>query len=466
MSNFLSDTTKYVNKALKFSDISEDLSNKIIVCNSTYIVRFGVRLRGKIFTFEGWRAVHSEHMEPTKGGIRFDLQTNSEQVEALAALMSYKCAIINVPFGGSKGGLKINTADWEKRELEKITRRFAQELIKRDLISPSMNVPAPDIGSSSREMAWIADEYRKMHPSDINGAACVTGKPPNKNGLPGREEATGRGVQFIVREFFKNADLVKIAGLDQDLTTKSMVVQGIGNVGYHLSKFLTEDDGVKLIGISEFNGGIYNEKGINVEHAKKYFIKHKSFNNYPEATFIKDSSLLLKRKCDILIPAARENVITEKNVEDVSAKLIVEAANGPINYKANQILNRKKIFVIPDILANGGGVAVSYFEWVKNIRHIRFGRLEKRRNQFQLNALIEAIEQMTGKTMPNKYKENFLQGIEEIDLVRSGLDDMMIDGFQEVKKIFISNEKIVDFRTAAYLLAIEKIAMAYESIGL
>ena len=466
MSNFLSDTTRYVNKALKFSNISEDLSNKIIVCNSTYIVRFGVRLRGKIFTFEGWRSVHSEHMEPTKGGIRFDLQTNSEEVEALAALMSYKCAIINVPFGGSKGGLKINPADWEKRELEKITRRFAQELIKRDLISPSMNVPAPDIGSSSKEMAWIADEYRKMHPSDINGAACVTGKPPNKNGLPGREEATGRGVQFIVREFFKNADLVKIAGLDQDLTTKSMVVQGIGNVGYHLSKFLTEDDGVKLIGISEFNGGIYNEKGINVEHAKKYFIKHKSFNNYPKATFIKDSSLLLKRKCDILIPAARENVITEKNVEEVSAKLIVEAANGPINYKANQILNRKKIFVIPDILANGGGVAVSYFEWVKNIRHIRFGRLEKRRNQFQLNALIEAIEQMTGKTMPNKYKENFLQGIEEIDLVRSGLDDMMIDGFQEVKKIFISNEKIVDFRTAAYLLAIEKIAMAYESIGL
>ncbi len=229
MTNFLDDTTKHVNKALKFSDLSDDLSKKIIICNSTYTVRFGVRLRGKIFTFEGWRSVHSEHMEPTKGGIRFDMHTNSEEVEALAALMSYKCAIINVPFGGSKGGLKINPADWEKRELEKITRRFAQELIKRDLISPSMNVPAPDIGSSSREMAWIADEYRKIHPSDINGAACVTGKPPNKNGLPGREEATGRGVQFIVREFFRNPDLLKMVKLDDNLlSTKSMIVQGIG----------------------------------------------------------------------------------------------------------------------------------------------------------------------------------------------------------------------------------------------
>ena len=466
MNNFLLDTNRYVNKALKFSDLSDDLANKIVTCNSTYTVRFGVRLRGQIYTFEGWRSVHSEHMEPTKGGIRFDMDTHAEEVEALAALMSYKCAIINVPYGGSKGGLKIDPSQWESRELEKITRRFAQELIKRDLISPSMNVPAPDIGTSSKEMAWIADEYRKIHPADINGSACVTGKPPSKNGLVGREEATGRGVQYIVREFFRNPDLLKLVKLDNDLSTKSFILQGLGNVGYHLSKFLTEDDGVKLIGISEFNGGIYNDDGINVEHAKKYFTKHNSFENYPKATFIKDSSLLLKRKCDILIPAARENVITEKNAEDISANLIIEAANGPISYKGNQILNRKKIFVIPDILANGGGVAVSYFEWVKNLRHIRFGRLEKRRNQIQLNNLIEAIESMTGKTMPAKYKTNFHDGIEEIDLIRSGLDDMMIDGFQSVKKEFIETDKITDFRTAAFKAAIEKIALSYDFIGL
>ena len=466
MNNFLLDTNKYVNKALKYSELSDDLANKIITCNSTYTVRFGVRLRGQIYTFEGWRSVHSEHMEPTKGGIRFDMDTHAEEVEALAALMSYKCSIINVPYGGSKGGLRINPSMWETRELEKITRRFAQELIKRDLISPSMNVPAPDIGTSSREMAWIADEYRKIYPADINGSACVTGKPPSKNGLVGREEATGRGVQYIIREFFRNPDLLKLVKLDNDLSTKSFILQGFGNVGYHLSKFLTEDDDVKLIGISEFNGGIYNEDGINVSHAKKYFTKHNSFENYPKATFVKDSSLLLKRKCDILIPAARENVITEKNAGDISASLIVEAANGPISYKGNQILNRKKIFVIPDILANGGGVAVSYFEWVKNLRHIRFGRLEKRRNQIQLNNLIEAIESMTGKTMPAKYKTNFHDGIEEIDLIRSGLDDMMIDGFQSVKKEFFETEKIPDFRTAAFKAAIEKIALSYDFIGL
>jgi len=466
MSNFLDDTTKFVNKALKLIPISKGLANKIITCNSTYTVRFGVRLRGDIYTFEGWRSVHSEHMEPTKGGIRFDLATHAEEVEALAALMSYKNAIINVPFGGSKGGLKINPSEWEDFEIEKITRKFAQELIKRDLISPSQNVPAPDIGTSSREMAWIADEYRKIRPTDINAAACVTGKPASKNGLEGREEATGRGVQYILREFFKNEDLLKLLNFSSSMNDKNFIIQGFGNVGYHAAKFISEDNGMKLIGIGEYNGAIYNLEGINVEHAKKYFLKNGSFEKYPKATFIKDASLILKKDCDVLIPAARENVITEKNADEIKAKLIIEAANGPISYKAHSILNRKKVFVIPDILANAGGVAVSYFEWVKNIRHIRFGRLEKRQNIIQLNNLIEAIESMTGNTMPAKYKSNFLDGVDEIDLIRSGLDDMMIDGFQEVKKEFIGNEKILDFRTAAYKVAIEKIAMSYDSIGL
>ena len=466
MSSFLDDTTKFVNKALKLIDISPGLANKIITCNSTYTVRFGVRLRGEIYTFEGWRSVHSEHMEPTKGGIRFDIATHVEEIEALAALMSYKNAIINVPFGGSKGGLKINPSDWNKAEIEKITRRFAQELIKRDLISPSQNVPAPDIGTSSTEMAWIADEYRKMKPTDINSSACVTGKPPNKNGLLGREEATGRGVQYIVREFFRNDELLKLIKFTPIMKDKTFIIQGLGNVGYHAAKFISKDNQMKLIGIAEFNGGIYNNEGIDVDHAKKYFLKHGSFKNYTQALFIKDASLLLKKQCDVLIPAARENVINEKNAIDIKAKLIVEAANGPITFKGHAILNKNKIFVIPDILANSGGVAVSYFEWVKNIRRIRFGRLEKRKNIIQMNSLIEAIESMTGTSMPIKYKTNFLEGTNEIDLIRSGLDDMMIDGFQEVKKEFLTNNKISDFRTAAYKVAIEKIAMSYDSIGL
>ena len=311
MNNFLNDTTKFVNKALKLIPISKGLAEKIITCNSTYTVRFGVRLRGDIHTFEGWRSVHSEHMEPTKGGIRFDLDTHAEEVEALAALMSYKNAIINVPFGGSKGGLKINPNDWEDFEIEKVTRRFAQELIKRDLISPSQNVPAPDIGSSSREMAWIADEYRKIHPTDINAAGCVTGKPANKNGLEGREEATGRGVQYIVREFFRNEDLLKMVGFTSSMSDKTFIIQGLGNVGYHASKFISEDNQVRLIGIAEYNGAIFNQEGLDVEHAKKFFTKHGSFEKYSKGTFIKDPSLLLKKECDILIPAARENVINE-----------------------------------------------------------------------------------------------------------------------------------------------------------
>ena len=252
MSNFLNDTTKFVNKALKLIPISKGLANKIVTCNSTYTVRFGVRLRGDIYTFEGWRSVHSEHMEPTKGGIRFDLATHAEEVEALAALMSYKNAIINVPFGGSKGGLKINPSEWEEFEIEKITRKFAQELIKRDLISPSQNVPAPDIGTSSREMAWIADEYRKIRPTDINAAACVTGKPASKNGLEGREEATGRGVQYILREFFKNEDLLKLLNFSSSMNDKNFIIQGFGNVGYHAAKFISEDNEMKLIGIGEY----------------------------------------------------------------------------------------------------------------------------------------------------------------------------------------------------------------------
>ena len=270
----------YVQKTYGAEVLSQDLANQIMLANATYVVRFGVRLRGTVHTFTGFRSVHSDHFEPVKGGIRYDLAVNQEEVEALAALMTYKCALVEVPFGGSKGGLKINPADWSKKEIEKITRRFAQELIKRDLISPSMNVPAPDIGTSSKEMAWIADEYRKIHPDDINSAACVTGKPPNKNGLVGREEATGRGVQYIVREFFRNQDLLKLVKMDSNLATKKMIVQGLGNVGFNLSKFLTVDDSVKLIGIAEHNGGIFNEEGIDVDHAKKYFIKNKSFENY------------------------------------------------------------------------------------------------------------------------------------------------------------------------------------------
>ena len=463
--DFLRSTNKLFDQALGYTDISPDLATRIRVSNSTYTINFGVKLRDQIHTFTGWRSVHSEHFEPAKGGIRYDISASQEEVEALAALMTYKCAIIEVPYGGSKGALKINPKDWTKAEIEKITRRFAQELIKRDLIHPAQNVPAPDVGTSAEEMAWIADEYRRIHPTDINALACVTGKPTTKGGLVGRSEATGRGVQYIIKEFFRHEDDCLEAGFKGGLKDKEISIQGLGNVGYHAAKFLQEDDECKIICVMEHNGAITNPDGLNIEKIKAYFSEHGSFEGCSEGKFESNSSDFLSMKCDILIPAAKENVINESNAQEIKAKLIVEAANGPITFEADELLNARNIIIIPDIMANAGGVAVSYFEWIRNIRHIRFGRLEKRRNAFQFDTLISAIETMTGKDMPEKFKEQFIDGVNEIDLVRSGLDDMISEAYQKVRQSMIENN-IPNLRTAAYKVALDRIATSYESIGL
>ena len=463
--NFLGSTNKLFDQALSYTDISPDLALRIRISNSTYTINFGVKLRDKIHTFTGWRSVHSEHFEPAKGGIRYDINASQEEVEALAALMTYKCAIIEVPYGGSKGALKINPKDWTKAEIEKITRRFAQELIKRDLIHPAQNVPAPDVGTSANEMAWIADEYRRIYPTDINALACVTGKPTEKGGLVGRAEATGRGVQYIIREFFRHDDDYLKAGFRDGLKDKKVSIQGLGNVGYHAAKFLQQEDECRIVCVMEYNGAILNPDGLDIEKIKQHYLEHGSFEGCPEGKFDPNTSELLCMECDILIPAAKENVIDKSNAQEIKAKLIVEAANGPITFEADEILNKRNVTIIPDILANAGGVAVSYFEWIRNIRHIRFGRLEKRRNAFQFETLIAAIETMTGKDMPEKFKEQFIEGANEIDLVRSGLDDMMREAYQKVRQSMIEN-KIPNLRTAAYKVALDRIAISYDTIGL
>ena len=463
--DFLNSTNKLFDQALSFTKISPDLATRIRVSNSTYTINFGVKLRNEIHTFTGWRSVHSEHFEPAKGGIRYDINASQEEVEALAALMTYKCAIIEVPYGGSKGALKINPKEWTKSEIEKITRRFAQELIKRDLIHPAQNVPAPDVGTGAEEMAWIADEYRRIHPTDINALACVTGKPTQKGGLVGRSEATGRGVQYIIREFFRHEEDYLKAGFKGGLKDKKVVLQGLGNVGYHAAKFLQEEDGCRIVCVMEHNGAILNPDGLNIEKIKSYQSEHGSFEGCSDGKFEANTSEFLTMKCDILIPAARENVIDKTNAQNIKAKLIVEAANGPITFEADGLLNGRNVTIIPDIMANAGGVAVSYFEWIRNLRHIRFGRLEKRRNAFQFDTLISAIETMTGKEMPDKFKEQFIEGANEIDLVRSGLDDMMREAYQKVRQSMIEND-IPNLRTAAYKVALDRIATSYDSIGL
>ena len=459
------------NRAVALMDLSPGLEQKIRVCNSTYTVRFGVRLRGKIETFTGYRSVHSEHMEPVKGGIRYALNVNQDEVEALAALMTYKCALVETPFGGSKGGLCIDPRQYEEHELEQITRRFAYELIKRDLINPSQNVPAPDMGTGEREMAWIVDQYARMNTTDINARACVTGKPINAGGIQGRVEATGRGVQYALREFFRYPEERAACGLSGDLDGKTVIVQGLGNVGYHSALFLSTEDGCKVKGIIEFDGGLWDEDGLDIQRVKDWMATHSGVKDYPDATYVPNGNVLLESDCDILIPAAMEGVINLSNADRIKAPLIIAAANGPITFGADEILRKKGIVIIPDMYANAGGVTVSYFEWVKNLGHIRFGRMQRRQEEARHQMLIDELERLSsdkglGWTLSPGFKQGYLRGAGELELVRSGLDDTMRTAYQSMREVWHGRNDVTDLRVAAYIVAIGRVAKSYRSKGL
>ncbi|MFQ3252348.1 MAG: glutamate dehydrogenase (NAD(P)+) [Loktanella salsilacus] len=459
------------NRAVKLMDLSPGLEEKIRICNATYVVRFGVRLRGAIHTFTGYRSVHSEHMEPVKGGIRYALSVHQDEVEALAALMTYKCALVDAPFGGSKGGLCIDPRAWDEHELEQITRRFAYELIKRDLINPAQNVPAPDMGTGEREMAWIADQYKRMNTTDINGSACVTGKPINAGGIQGRTEATGRGVQYALREFFRHPEDIAKANLSGKLAGKRVIVQGLGNVGYHAAKFLSEEDNAIVTGIIERDGSLYAEAGLDVEDVKKWIATHGGVANYPHATHDADGAALLEHECDILIPAALEGVINMTNADRIKAPLIIEAANGPTTAGADEVLRKKGVVIIPDMYANAGGVTVSYFEWVKNLSHIRFGRMQRRAEEARHELIVAELERLDEMlehrwSMTPNFKEKYLRGADELELVRSGLDDTMRTAYQAMRDVWHSRDDVPDLRTAAYLVSIRKVADSYRAKGL
>ena len=455
--------------ACSFIDITDGLRDKIRVTNSTYTVRFGVKLRGEIHTFTGYRSVHSEQAEPVKGGIRYSPEVHQDEVEALAALMTYKCALVSVPFGGSKGGLRIDPREWSEDELERITRRFAYELIKRDLIHPSQNVPAPDMGTGEREMAWIADQYKRMATTDINARACVTGKPLDAGGIRGRVEATGRGVQYGIRDFFRYAEDVAVTGLSAGLAGKRVIVQGFGNVGYHAAKFLSEEDDCLIIAVIERDGAIVDPSGIDVEALKAHTTEHDGVKTYPHGEYRADGVKVLELACDILIPAALEAVINLENAARIQAPLIVEGANGPITAGADRILRDKGTVIIPDLFANAGGVTVSYFEWVKNLSHIRLGRMQRREEEARHRMLISEIERATGTQLADDFKQQYINGADELTLVRSGLDDTMRGAYGQMRELWHSKRKQhddFDLRTAAFILAIEKVANSYRSLGL
>ncbi|MEP6343102.1 MAG: Glu/Leu/Phe/Val dehydrogenase [Maricaulaceae bacterium] len=454
------------NRAASHTDLSPQMIEKIRVCNSTYVVNFGVRLRGEIQTFTGYRAVHSEHKEPVKGGVRYSLDVNRNEVEALAALMTYKTALVDLPFGGSKGGLCINPKDWSEDELERITRRFTFELSRRGLIHPSTNVPAPDMGTGEREMAWMADEFKRLNNSNIDAYACVTGKPVHLGGIEGRTEATGRGVQYALREFFRHADDVKNAGLDGSLDGKKLIVQGLGNVGYHAAKFLTEEDGAVITAVIERAGVIRNPKGLDIQALKDHLTRSADLKDFADGSFDENGPNALTDDCDILIPAALEGVINLGNAHSIKANLIIEAANGPVTAKADKILRDKGVIIIPDMYANAGGVTVSYFEWVKNVNHMRFGRLQRRREESHNILLLEELERRDNNSFSAAFKSDYIKGAGELDLVRAGLDDTMRGGYNKIRETLLQKPELEDLRTAAFYVAIQDIALHYRSIGL
>ncbi len=454
-----------VDRAMSVMGLDEGIAKAIKSCNAVLQVQFPVKIRGKIEVFTGWRATHSSHRLPSKGGIRYAPYADQNEVEALAALMTYKCAIVDVPFGGSKGALLIDPSQYSRDEMEMITRRFTLELIRKGFLSPSTNVPAPDIGTGQREMAWMADTYKHLHPDDINYVACVTGKPVHHGGIQGRVEATGRGVQYAIREFFRHADDVKNAGMKGSLDGKTCVIQGLGNVGYHAAKFLSEEDGVKIIAVIEHNGAVINDEGIDIEQLQQHILEHEGVHTYPCASFVEDGQAVLEKECDILIPAALESQITMENAERINTKLIVEAANGPVTFGASEILNKRGVVIIPDAYANAGGVTVSYFEWIRNISHIRFGRMQRRHDEMRGAEMTRVLEEATGHQVSEQIRHSISRGADELDLVRSGLDDTMRLAYQEIRATRENNENINDLRTAVYVTAIEKISRSYVEVG-
>jgi glutamate dehydrogenase (NAD(P)+) len=461
--SFKDNVNLHVDKSAKLLNFSDDLLEHLKSTHSLIKVNVGVVLDGKINNFTGWRAVHSEHILPTKGGLRYSETVDQDDTEALASLMTYKCAIVNIPFAGAKGGLKINPKNYTMPQLREITKAFASKLINKGFISPALNVPAPDVGTSEREMEWILETYKTLKPDDINYRGCVTGKPLHRGGIAGRTEATGRGIEEVVREIFRHEDVVKEAGLKNELKDNEIIVQGFGNVGSNLAKHLYNRDNAKIVAIGEFDGYLYNKKGIDINALIKFFQKNKSINNPKLGEFKNKPSELLELDCDILIPAALENAITIDNVDKIKTKLIIEAANGPISFEADQKLFEKGVMIIPDIYVNAGGVVVSYFEWVKDISHIRFGRVEKRFQEQKILDIIDLIDKKTNTKTDFETIKNIVHGADEEDLAFSGLEDSMRNAFIE---IYNAKKQIKrSFRDSAYYVSLKKIRNFYTVEG-
>jgi len=453
-------------KAAAKLDYDAGMLAQIKACNNVLHVVFPLqRDDGSIQVINAWRAEHSHHRVPCKGGIRYSTHASEDEVMALAALMTYKCAIVDVPFGGAKGAVKIDPRAYSTREREKITRRYTFELVNKECLGPGCDVPAPDYGTGPQEMSWILDTYCAMRPNDLNSIACVTGKPVPQNGIRGRLEATGRGVFFGIRAACEDADDMKAVGLKPGVEGKTVVVQGLGNVGYHAAKFLQEA-GARIIAVSEFHGAVRNDDGLDIEALVAHRTDTGSIVDFPGAENLATREEALELECDILVPAALESQIGLFNVDRIKAKIIAEAANGPVTADASDRLFERGVLILPDVHLNAGGVTVSYFEWLKNLHHVRFGRMDKRLEESSITKILNSVEAMTRQKFPQAVFDQIAVGPGEEAIVNSGLEETMISSYEQIREIRREHEDKIDLRTAAFMSAIQKIAIGYIDRGI
>ncbi len=464
--NFYESVSASISKAASLSDIPKGLLSQIKVTNAIYKMSFPVKVGKGYEVITAYRAQHSHHRLPTKGGIRFSPHVHQDEVMALASLMTFKCALVDVPFGGAKGGIRINPKNYTEKELERITRRYTAELIRKNFIGPGIDVPAPDMGTGPREMAWILDTYTSMNHGEIDATACVTGKPVTQYGINGRNEATGRGVYYGLREALSYEDDMKAIGLTPGMEGKTIALQGLGNVGSFAGSICQNEGGAKIVAVAEYEGSIYNPDGIDIDKLLKHRKAKGTIMTFPGVKKLKKNDDALYVDCDILIPAALESVIHKGNANKIKAKMIGEAANGPVTFEGEKILLKKGVMIIPDFFLNAGGVTVSYFEWLKNLSHLRFGRMEKRFDTRAYDKLVDFVLKATGGTISKREREFLTKGADEIDLVRSGLEETMISAYKDIRSMWKRRSKVEDLRTAAFLVSLNKIANDYISMGI